>query len=123
MFKLIVAKQWIVERKDMISQDFKIREFVEAAKEKLPGEIVALAKQEIFETEKRSVFTKGAIQARAQGSLKYAELLKALIAFVNSGQKPMGVEYEDFLLFRPICEHLTKRGWFPQEVLKTFDLQ
>jgi len=100
---------------------YNIERFIERVKDKTKGEINFLAREEARKAEGDSAFRKGAPKARAQGSLKYAELLKALIAFVSSEQRPMNISDQDFVLFHPLCKCLVDQGVFKPEALKLFN--
>ncbi len=100
---------------------YDIRRFIEHVKDKSKGEIFILAWKEVIEAERRSVFRKGAVKAREQGSLQYAELLKGLIAFLNSESRPMEISDSDFMLFRPLCEALVQKKLLNPEIIELFD--
>lgn len=100
---------------------YDIKRFIEDAKNISKGEIIILAQKEVIKVRRCSYFRKGAVKAREQGSLDYAELLKGLIAFLNSESRPMGISDSDFMLFRPLCEVLVQRKQLHPEIIKLFN--
>jgi hypothetical protein len=104
----------------MISPSFDKREFFKALRGKRYAEIMQLAIEEVNEAEERSYKVKGAVSARAQGSVEYAALLKKFLFFMGHGAHPGGINDWDFQLFRPICEALVESGEFKLEVLNFF---
>jgi len=105
----------------MIVRPYDISTFIVQVQDKDKGEIIYMARREVAEVRKRSFSVKGAVKARKQGSIEYAELLKGLIFFLSSEMKPLGVSDWDFRLFRPLCEKLVKKGQLKSETLELFE--
>ena len=68
----------------------------------------------------RSFRRKGAVAARENGSLQYVAMLKHLGAFLETAQRPLGIDQSVFSKFQPLCENLVKKGQLDQSVLKLF---
>ena len=75
---------------------------------------------EIAKAERGTSNVKGAVKKREMGALDYAENLKGLVWFLNTGIKPAGVNDIDFQLFKPLIEDLVDRNQLKEEILKRF---
>ncbi len=108
----------------MISETFSMSEFITAVKDKNDYEILRLARSDIAAAESRSFGRKGAVEARGQGSTRYAADLKGLVWFLEQGivsaTKPMGVSMSTFSAFRPIIVSLVERDIMEPEALDQF---
>jgi len=105
----------------MVSGTYNIRDFVKTVKDRDYSDIIGLIEKEIWEAIRRSAFVKGAVKARQQGCVEYAEKLKAFLAFMRSQAKPAGINEWDFELFRPVAENMIQRKKFKSEVLNLFE--
>jgi len=104
----------------MIESPYDFKKFIEDIREKDYPEIVLAAERAAYEAERKSFRIKGSVKAREQGSLRYIDLLKKFLFFMNHGVKPAGITDWDFLMFRSVCENLVKKGQFKPEVLDIF---
>ena len=84
-------------------------------------QIFGLIENEIRKAIHRSLFVKGAVKARQQGCVEYAEKLKAFLAFMRTQAKPAGINEWDFELFRPVAENMIQKKTFEPEVLNLFN--
>jgi hypothetical protein len=67
-----------------------------------------------------SFSVRGAVEARRQGSVRFAECLKGLVFFLEHQMKPAGVHADEFINFRPLSEKLVAKGQLPPSVLLLF---
>jgi len=104
----------------MVSDTYNIRYFVKTVKDRDYSDIIGLIEKVIREVSRRSVFVKGAVKARQQGCVEYAEKLKAFLAFMRTQAKPAGIDEWDFELFCPVAENMIQKKKFEPEVLNLF---
>lgn len=52
---------------------------------------------------------------------EFAQKLKELAFFINVGQKPAGVDENDYQLYYPLIERLVNKGQLKAEILKYFN--
>ena len=105
----------------MVSDTYNISDFFKTVKDRDYSDIIGLIEKEIREASRRSVFVKGAVKARQQGCLEYAEKLKAFLAFMRTQAKPAGINEWDFELFCSVAENMIQKKKFEPEVLNLFN--
>ena len=105
----------------MVSDTYNIRDFVKTVKDRGYSDILGLIEKEIREANRRSVFVKGAVKAKQQGSIEYAEKLKAFLAFMRTQAKPAGINEWDFELFRLVAENMIQKKKFEPKILNLFN--
>ena len=93
---------------------FDWKEFVEDVIERGLGldQIVAKARVDILLIESRSI--------RPVGSSDYAEFLRALVVFLQSGDMPNNISSDDFQLLLPLAQHLVDHDGLNPDVLELF---
>jgi len=93
---------------------FDKKEFVESVIERGLGldQIVAKARVDILLIESRTI--------RPAGSSDYAEFLRALVVFLQSGDMPNNISDDDFQLLLPLAQHLVDRGDLNPDILELF---
>ena len=93
---------------------FDKNEFVENVIERKLDldQIVAKARVDILLIESRSI--------RPVGSSDYAEFLRALVVFLQSGDMPNNISDDDFQLLLPLAQHLVDRGDLSPYILDLF---
>ena len=93
---------------------FDKKEFVESGIERGLGldQIVAKARVDILLIESRSI--------RPVGSSDYAEFLRVLVFFLQSGDMPNNISDDDFQLLLPLAQHLVDRGDLSPDILESF---
>jgi hypothetical protein len=104
----------------MISNNYDIKEFLEAMLGKDFNEIFILAEQEAFDAEIRSFNVKNAPKTREKGSVTYSRKVGNFLFFLRQGIRPSGASDEEFSLYRPICEDLVEKQEFQPTVLDLF---
>jgi hypothetical protein len=104
----------------VISSSYDFKQFLDSIKDKNYDEIIHLAEQEIYYLEPLLARVKGSVERRRRGGGKYVAQLEQFLFFMKNGIKPGGVSDEDFLLFRPVCENLVRRGIFKPTILDFF---
>lgn len=87
----------------------RLKQFVEAVKDKDYWEIIDFAAQEATQAERAFFQRKKSGHGDPRAMTRYATILKDLISFVRYGVKPPGVETADFRLFQSICEGLAHK--------------
>jgi hypothetical protein len=90
----------------MISDDCRLREFIDATREKDLQEVIFLADREATAAERLFFRTHVDDARRAACGRRYARRLKHLITFMRYGMRPSDVTREDFELFADIRAHL-----------------
>ncbi len=93
---------------------FDKKEFVESVIERGLGldEIVSEARVDILLVESHVI--------RPVGSSDYAEFLRALVFFLQSGDMPNNISDDDFQLLLPLAQHLVDRGDLEPDILELF---
>lgn len=102
---------------------YNIGDFIEKVKVKNLPEIIFEAQDEVYQAEIGTSGVKGAVAKRNAGALEYANDLKGLIFFLNSGIKPFGVSESVFFSFKPICENLVRKKQLKPEILELFKIK
>jgi len=65
--------------------------------------------------------SKGAIRARQQGSLAFADAVGEFLFFLRAGLKPVNVSELDWALYRKPVENLVQKGEMLPSVLSLFE--
>jgi hypothetical protein len=58
---------------------------------------------------------------REQGSIKYAERIKAFLFYMQHGTRPSSATDHEFARYRPVVEALVEKGQYTPEALQRFD--
>lgn len=91
----------------MISNDCRLRDFIDATREKDLQEVICLADREATEAERLYFRANVTDVQRAAAGRRYARRLKHLITFMRYGMRPSDVTREDFEMFADVRAHLT----------------
>ncbi|MBN1618499.1 hypothetical protein JW887_04100 [Candidatus Dojkabacteria bacterium] len=91
-------------------QDFI--DFLESLQGKDIFEIHAITNNEYRECDK--------LKTRFPEYVRYVEYIGEFLFFVNTGVRPCNISFEEFLLYKPICENLVETGSLKKEVLELF---
>jgi hypothetical protein len=83
-------------------------------------EILMQANSECGSIERISYGVKGCVRNRADGSVRYAERIKAFLWFMRTGTRPGSADDYEFQRYRIVAEALVKKGQFKPEVLDWF---
>jgi hypothetical protein len=104
----------------MISDRFKIEEFLKAVEEMDYDKIITTAQRECGHTENLSYSVKGAVKNRNRGSTEYAYELKKFIHFMSDEIHGDVQPRQENPLYRPVCESLVRRKQLRPVVLELF---
>ena len=63
---------------------------------------------------------KGVVQARKMGALAYAHKIGAFLFFIRYGQRPSGVDDEEFKKYMVVVRPLVQKGQLRPSVLELF---
>jgi limonene-1,2-epoxide hydrolase len=105
----------------MISDTFKIREFLKAVEDMDYHEIIRTAQRECRQVDNISFGVKGAVKARKMGSGEYMLELKSFIHFLANEAPAVNATNKANPLYHPVCESLVRRGQLPPSVLAGFE--
>jgi limonene-1,2-epoxide hydrolase len=104
----------------MISDTFKIREFLKAVEDMDYHEIIKAAQRECRLVDNISFGVKGAVKARKMGSGEYMLELKSFIHFLANEVHALSETDKANPLYRSVCESLVRRGQLPASILAGF---
>jgi hypothetical protein len=105
----------------MISDTFKIREFLKAVEDMDYFDIIATARRECRAAKDISFGVKGAVKNREMGSAEYANQLKQFIHFIETEIHGSVEPRKENPLYRPVCESLVRRKQLKPIVLQIFE--
>ena len=104
----------------MISDTFKIREFLKAVEDMDYPEIIKTAQRECRQVDDISFRVKGAVKAREMGGGEYMLELKSFIHFLANEVHGLSESNKANPLYRSVCESLVRRGQLPPSILAGF---
>ena len=98
----------------MLSNEYKIEDFVDKIKDKDRLMMIHIIETEIQKAAKKYPINKD------EKILDYHEKLNGLLYFVKNGLQPYIVDFDEFKKFKPICERLVEKGQMEENALEEF---
>lgn len=83
-------------------------------------EILMQANSECGSVERISYGVKGCVRHRADGSVRYAQRIKAFLWFMRTCTRPLSADESEFQRYRGVAKALVEKGQFKPEVLDLF---
>jgi len=105
----------------MISEDQSFSEFLEKIQDLEIGEIRKKAEGEERAARGRYSQIRSIRERRNSGWTDYADKIKDLVFFLNTGVKPATMGDDDFRLIYPLIKRLVDKGESNKSILKSFE--
>jgi len=61
------------------------------------------------------------VMSRQRRSSEFHHLISGFLFWLQTGSRPAGICWDHFLLFRPVCEALVRRGELEPRALEEFE--
>ncbi len=107
----------------MISESYRVGDFMDAVKDMDYGDMLVTTQKEINAAMGQVEHVKPVRKYRGHPATSYFETLKGFYFLLSHGRKPDGVYDHIFVSFRPAIESLVKRGQMKPEALDVFELK